>query len=150
MLNERDAALLQEEHLDTMIRLAFELEETEEISGYLESPDPDLPPESEKLADQALLSAFARSDAQSRTHRRRQWQTAAVRVIPRVVNIAACIILLLAAATPVALANSATFRSRVMELLVEFDHDKGEAYFSLVEKAEEALDVALCSQKNSC
>lgn len=141
MLNDKDAALLQEEHLDMMIRLAFELEEAEEISDYLDSPDPALTLENEDLADQALLAAYARTDAQNRTNRRMQRLHRAGTIIPKLVNIAACIILLLAAATPVALANSATFRSKVLELLVEFDHEKGEAYFSLVPNETEAFNV---------
>ena len=141
MLHEKDAALLQEEHLDMMIRLAFELEGAEEISDYLDSPDPALTLENEDLADQALLAAYARTDAQSRKNRRMQRLHRAGTIIPKLVNIAACIILLLAAATPVALANSATFRSKVLELLVEFDHEKGEAYFSLVPNETEAFNV---------
>ena len=38
-----------------------------------------------------------------------------------------------AIATPVALASSASFRAKVMQLLMEMDSEKGEAYFNFVE-----------------
>ena len=52
-----------------------------------------------------------------------------------------CVILLLAMAAPIALANSATFRSKVLQLIMELDEEKGEAYFSLVQDEDASFDV---------
>lgn len=136
-----DIAQLQEEHLDMMLRLAFELEENEEAQRLLDTPDPVLTPEESRLADEALLLAWARIDAQKKRARVPKFAAAARKILPIVINAAACIILLLAIAAPIALANSATFRSKVMQLLVEIDNEKGEAHFSLVQNEEESFDV---------
>lgn len=141
MIHQDDIARLEDAHLDTMIRLAFQLEDAEETARLLEESVPAIPPEDAALADRMLLSALDRMEAQHRSTRRERMLHTAGKIIPRLVNIAACIILILALATPVALANSATFRSRVMELLVEFDHEKGEAYFSFVPNETEAFNV---------
>lgn len=49
--------------------------------------------------------------------------------------------MLLALATPIALANSETFRSKVLQLLMEFDNEKGEAYFSFVPDDSAGFEV---------
>lgn len=136
-----DISRLQEEHLDMMLRLAFELEENEEAQRLLDTPDPVLTPEEARLADEALLLAWARIDAQKKRARRPQFAAAARKILPIVINAAACIILLLAIAAPIALANSATFRSRVMQLIMELDEEKGEAHFAFVADESAAFDV---------
>lgn len=141
MNNIYDIAQLQEEHLDMMIKLAFDLEETEATQRLLDAPDPALTPEEEKLADEILALAYARADAQNKQTRQHKIAAAARKVLPWVVNTAACIILLLAIAAPIALASSEMFRSRVLQLLVEFDNEKGEAYFSFVADDNAEFDV---------
>ena len=141
MKNTYDIAQLQEDHLDMMIKLAFDLEDNEAAQRLLEAPDPPLTPEEAKLADEILALAFARADAQNKQTRQHKFAQTARKVLPWVVNTAACIILLLAMATPIALANSATFRSRVMQLIMELDEEKGEAYFRLVQDEIASFDV---------
>lgn len=132
MNNIHDLSRLQDEHLDLMLRLTFALEEDETISRLLDDPDPTLTPEEEKLADAILARAYARIDAQKKQSRQHKFAQTARKVLPFVINTAACIILLLAMAAPIALANSATFRSKVMQLIMELDEEKGEAYFAFV------------------
>lgn len=141
MMNTNDIALLQEQHLDTMIKLAFDLEDEETAQRLLNAPDPVLTPEEERLADELLAMAYARMDAQKKHSRQHKLAQTARRVLPFVVNAAACIILLLAMAAPIALANSATFRSKVMQLILELDEEKGEAYFSFVPEEGAEFDV---------
>lgn len=141
MMNTNDIALLQEQHLDMMIKLAFDLEDAETAQRLLDAPDPALTPEEERLADELLTLAYARMDAQKKHSRQHKLAQTARRILPFVVNTAACIILLLAMAAPIALANSATFRSKVMQLLIEIDTEKGEAHFSLVQDDEASFDV---------
>lgn len=141
MRNIHDISRLQDEHLDLMLRLTFALEEDETISRLLDDPDPTLTPEEEKLADDILARAYARIDAQKKQSRQHKVAQTARKVLPWVVNTAACIILLLAMAAPIALANSATFRSRVMQLIMELDEEKGEAYFAFVPDEGAEFDV---------
>lgn len=141
MKYSEDIARLQEARLDAMIKLAFDLDDAETTRRLLESPDPDLTPDEERLADEILTLALSRAEKEQKRSRQHDFARTARKVLPFVINTAACIILLLAMATPIALANSATFRSKVMQLLVEFDHEKGEAYFSFVPDNSTGFDV---------
>jgi len=141
MNNIHNLSRLQDEHLDLMLRLTFALEEDETISRLLDDPDPTLTPEEEKLADEILALAYARIDAEKKQSRQHKIAQTARKVLPWVVNTAACIILLLAMAAPIALANSATFRSKVMQLIMELDEEKGEAYFAFVPDEGAEFDV---------
>lgn len=133
-----DISHLQDEHLDMMIQLAYELEDNDAVQHALSTPDPDLTPDEARLADEALLQAFARVKEQQNHPRLHKAAAIARKALPWVINTAACIILLLAMAAPVALANSATFRAKVMQLIMELDEEKGEAYFTFV--AEEGTE----------
>ena len=129
---------LQEAHLDAMIRLAFDLEDIEHTEPLADSADPALTPEEARLAEEAYFLAISRTEKQNKPH---NLLTAARKAMTWVMTIEACIIILLAIAAPVALANSSTFRAKVMQLLVEFDNDKGEAYFSFVTDDSASFDV---------
>lgn len=133
-----DKNQLQETHLDAMIRLAFDLEDIEHTEPLADSADPALTHEQTRLAEEAYFLAISRAEKQNKPH---NLLTAARKAMPWVMNIAACIIILLAIAAPVALANSSTFRAKVMQLLVEFDNEKGEAYFSFVTDDSASFDV---------
>lgn len=133
-----DASQLQNEHLDTMIKLAFDLEDIEAADQFLSTADPALNAQEIRLAEDAYLLACARVNRQNKP---RMLLQAARRALPFVVNIAACIILLLAIAAPVAIANSATFRAKVMQLIMKLDEEKGEAHFSFVADENASFDV---------
>ena len=136
-----DITRLQDAHLDAMLKLAFDLDDAENTQRLLDSPDPELTPNEERLADEILALALARTDKEKQRSRRHDFAGTARKVLPWVINTAACIILLLAIAAPIALANSATFRSKVLQLLVEFDNEKGEAYFRFVPDDNASFDV---------
>lgn len=136
-----DISHLQDEHLDMMIRLAYALEDNDAVQHALSTPDPDLTPDEARLADEALLQAFARVKEQQNHPRLHKAAAIARKALPWVINTAACIILLLAMAAPVALANSATFRAKVMQLIMELDEEKGEAYFTFIADHQTSFDV---------
>lgn len=128
-----DMSEMQEQHLDVMIKLAFDMEDAEEVQQILNEPDPELSAEDEALAQAIFANALDSSAKQRKKKRRQQYAANVRRVFPRLVEVAACLILVAAIATPVALASSAAFRAKVMQLLLEMDSEKGEAYFSFVE-----------------
>lgn len=136
-----DIARLQDAHLDAMLKLAFDLDDAETTRRLLESPDPELTPDEERLADEILALALIRAEKEQKRSHRHDFARTARRVLPFIINTAACVILLLAIAAPIALANSATFRSKVLQLLVEFDNEKGEAYFSFVPDDKASFNV---------
>lgn len=128
-----DMTELQDQHLDMMIKLAFDMEDAEEVQRILEEPDPALTEDEETFTNAIFVEALNASEQQSKREKRQQYVASIRRVIPRLVEVAACLILVVALATPVALASSVTFRAKVMQLLMELDSEKGEAYFSLTE-----------------
>lgn len=141
MKYSEDIARLQEAHLDAMIKLAFDLDDAETTRRLLESPDPELTPDEDHLADEILALSLSRAEKEQKRSRQHDFARTARKVLPFVINTAACIILLLAMAAPIALANSATFRSKVLQLIMELDEEKGEAYFSLVQDEDASFDV---------
>ena len=141
MKYSEDIARLQDAHLDAMIKLAFDLDDAETTRRLLESPDPELTPDEERLADEILALALIRAEKEQKRSRQHDFARTARKVLPWIINTAACIILLLAMAAPIALANSATFRSKVLQLIMELDEEKGEAYFSLVQDEDASFDV---------
>ena len=128
-----DMTEMQEQHLDMMIKLAFDMEDAEEVQRILDEPDPDLSEEDEAFAYAIFSKALDVSEQKSKKERHQRYAANVRRVFPRLVEVAACIILVAAIATPVALASSASFRAKVMQLLMEMDSEKGEAYFNFVE-----------------
>lgn len=133
MKGKIDTTELQEQHLDMMIKLAFDMEDAEEIQEILEEPDPVLTADEEMFTNAIFVDALNASERQSKREKRQRYAASIRKMMPRLVEIAACLILIAALATPVALASSTAFRAKVMELLMELDNEKGEAYFSLVE-----------------
>lgn len=128
-----DIAELQEQHLDMMIKLAFDMEDAEEVQRILKEPDPDLTEDEERFANSIFLDALNASERRSKREKRQRYVASFRKMVPRLVEVAACLILIAAFVTPVALASSASFRAKVMQLLMELDNEKGEAYFSLTE-----------------
>lgn len=128
-----DMTEMQEQHLDLMIKLAFDLEDAEEVQRILNEPDPDLSEEDEELANAILVGVLDSTEQQRRKEKRQQYFNIVRKIVPRFVEVAACLILVAAIATPVALANSVAFRAKVMQLLIEMDTENKEAYFRFVE-----------------
>jgi len=141
MSQQSDRRTLQDRHLDMMIQLAFMKEEEEEIQKILDTPDPTLSPEEEEEAKRIFQVAIDKSEKKERRKKIIQFSSAAKKVVPKFVQVAASIILIAGIATPIALANSAYFRSRVMQLLAEIDNENQEAHFSFEEDAESSFSV---------
>jgi len=131
----------QEQHLDMMIKLAFDLDDAEEIQRILDEEEPKLAPEDQSFADGILASALMKAENQNKRHKRQRYANRARRAIPRMIEIAACLVLITALATPIALAHSAEFRAKVMQLLIRIDRENGEAYFRFEQDSEASFGV---------
>lgn len=120
----------QEQHLDMMIKLAFDLDDAEEVQRIVDEKEPELTPEEQAFADRILAAVLLKVEHQNKLNRRQSYTKKARQIIPRMIEVVACFVLIVAVATPIALANSAAFRAKVMQLLIQMDNEKGEAYFS--------------------
>lgn len=128
-----DITEMQEQHLDTMIKLAFDMDDAENVQRLLETPDPVLTQDEELLADDIFRRVVKDAENQVRKKKKHRLISTARTAIPRVLQVAASLIIALALATPIALAASSEFRAKVMELLIQIDTDRGEARFQFVE-----------------
>lgn len=128
-----DMTAMQEQHLDMMIKLAFDMEDAEEVQRILDEPDPELSVEDEAFTNAIFAKALDSSEKQCKKERYQRYAANVRRIFPRLAEVAACLILVASIAAPVALASSATFRAKVMQLLMEMDSEKGEAYFRFAE-----------------
>ena len=62
-------------------------------------------------------------------------------ILPKIMQIAACLILVAAIGTTVAIAKDASFRSAVMQLLIHIDQEEGVANISFEENSEKSFEV---------
>lgn len=115
--------LLKDEHVDMMIRLAFELDAAR-IAERLDSPNAQaLTDAEERLTEQALIIAYEklrqrgldeRKGLRAGRHRRR---------LMKAIEILACVVLVIGISAPVAVANFETLRQRIVEFLISFDSE---------------------------
>lgn len=132
---------IQDAHLDQMIRLAFAQEAALLAQEWMaQSETPETPQEQER-AERLLRRMRAQIDREERAVRRRSRSARLRRIVPRVVEIAACVVLAVAVATPFAIANVEFIRSAVMKLLIRIDWDEDVMQMNLVEDEGAAFNV---------
>jgi len=136
-----DISALQERHLDLMIRLSFDMDDADEVQRLLDSPDPVLTTEEQAMAREIFATAQTKAKHHSRTERRKKTRQTAGRIAMRVIEAAACLILIAMIAVPVAMAASPTFRARVMKLLIEMNPDTQEVQYTFVEDPDASFFV---------
>lgn len=132
---------IEDQYLDFLLRLAFEKQERDEIAEVMTSPVYSVEPAHNQLAYNALNAAYARIDQKARHTRQKKILSTVSRLAANSVKIAACIALVIVIAGPVAFAQSPTFRSKVMELLTQFDHEQGTVTYSFEEVPDAAFNV---------
>ena len=136
---------LQDEHMDELIRLAFKYEDAlvaQQIADEeIEKP---LTEEEKQFANRVLHTAWGKidqEDMKQRKQRRSRQHTNATFFFQRLIPIAACIVLLINIAIPVAIASSAFLRSKVMELLISIDEEQKSARFLFSEDEAQSFVV---------
>ena len=109
-----------DEHLDTMIRLALKQAEAE---GLLNEE----PANEEPVTEREMQEAFALFQAKLREkalqEHKEECRRRRKRCFRRTVSVLSCIILLLAIATPVAIASISPVREYVLRMLIRFKED---------------------------
>lgn len=133
---------LQDEHMDDLIRLAFKYEDAlvaQQIADEeLEEP---LSVEEKQFANHIIQAAWSKVDQEDRKQQRSRQHTNATFFFQRLIPIAACIVLLINIAIPVAIASSAYLRSKVMELLISIDEEQNSARFLFSEDEAQSFVV---------
>lgn len=128
---------IQDEHLDMLIRLAYQREEEQLCQIHEENEDDILlTPERKAIAYAMFLEKMAAAEKE---------RVKIVRIqkirkhLPRLVNIAACLVIILCIAAPIAVAHVESLRVQVMRMLISIQKDH--ARLSLIEDEEASFSV---------
>lgn len=132
---------IEDQYLDFLINLAFEKQECDEIAAISTAPvnPEDLP--DKHSAYNALNTAYERVNIETRHKHQTKLLSIIGRLAANAIKIAACIALVIVIAGPVAFAQSPFFRSKVMALLMQFDHDHETVTYSFEEVPDAAFNV---------
>lgn len=112
---------VSDEQIDALIR-----------SGLWQDEQP-LTADEEKLADAAFARAMAKIDRKAKRQKRRT----VLHMLDRVVRVAACLIVAVGIAFPIALANSEAFREQILQLVLSINPETGMAHVGMEPAKEE-------------
>ncbi len=130
---------LRDEHLDALIRLAFRREEERTYQQLMEENQQEYTTEEAAQKDAIFARAMEKFAAQEKQRKKKERVLRLKRSVPRIINVAACLALILCIAAPIAVARVEFIRVRVMKLLIEIQDDHTD--LSLVEDEEAAYYV---------
>lgn len=132
---------IQNEHLDHMIRLAFKQEASLQAQQLIKESEQPLTPEEQLHAQKLLERMLTQINRRERADKRQRRRALARKFVPKIIEAAACMVLVIGIAAPIAIANVDSIRSKVMQLLIRFDWEKGEAHMNFVEDESASFDV---------
>jgi hypothetical protein len=130
---------LRDEHLDALIRLAFRREEERTYQQLMEENQQEYTTEEAAQKDAIFARAMEKFAAQEKQRKKKERIQRMKRSVPQIINVAACLALILCIAAPIAVARVEFIRVRVMKLLIEIQEDHTD--LSLVEDEEAAYYV---------
>lgn len=131
----------QEQHLDTMIKLSFDMDDAEEVFELVGSSDPELTLDEQKMTDRILQESFRKIDENIKREKYAMRWVKAKKFMPKIIQAAACLVLILSIALPIAFATSAELRARVMRFIIQFNEEEGEAYILFEEDPSASFSV---------
>lgn len=137
--NDLNFDAIQEEHLDELIRLAYLQDDALEAQDVLEDGLRELSPEEEALCERAYARFREQAERLDRDARRQDGARRRRRWFSRAGLAAACLIILLGIAAPIAIAKVDFIRVRVLKLLINVEEEYTE--LSLVEDDEASFNV---------
>lgn len=130
---------LVDEHLEFMIRLACEAQEDAEIDELIAESQLEHTTEEKEITRNAYLLFQRKLAEQEQKERKDSRRRRVQRILPRTISVAACLVILLAIATPFAVANISSIRVKVLQMLIRIEEDH--AKLSLVEDEDASFDV---------
>ena len=115
---------LKDEHIDLMIRLAFELDIAKTVEEMESESAVGLNEDDEAIAQRALNIAYEKLRQQETRERKSRRASVHRRRLGRAIQIISCAVLIVAISAPMALANFEFLRQRLVEFLVSFDNEE--------------------------
>lgn len=139
MKNMIDYESLKDQHLDMMLRLAYQREEEMEVQEILDTFDEDDVPATEEDFDRVYALFQKKLEVEECAEKKRARRAALRRSLPRIAQVAACLIIVAAIATPIAIANVEMLRVSVMNVLLDIQKDH--TGIQLIEEVDAAFYV---------
>lgn len=124
----------QEEHLDRLIREAWEAEDELTAQSLASQPEESLPPVDDVTMKRTFAMAQKKMDAAESSRPWRRW-------VHRCVNAAAAVILTVAVGLTAALAASESLRAEALRLLVSLDAGRGVVEITLIKPDVAAMNI---------
>lgn len=140
-MEDKDFELLQDEHLDCLITLAFKKMAIEEAQRIIEEFDRQETEEEKKACDRAYAQFLDKLGRREKEEKRRISIACMKKTATRVLQVAACMLLIVALIAPVAIAKVEPLRSSVLRFLISLDEEQGAVNFDMVIEEELALNV---------
>lgn len=131
----------EDQYLDLIICLAFERKADLEIKQLIDEPDPVLSEKEKAITDTAFQKALSEEEKRNHEERRTRAARNFRKFCVGICKVAACLIIVASITLSIAIATSAQFRSKVMQLLVDIDTVNNEARFSYIENENAAFYV---------
>ncbi len=131
-MEESVLSVYQQEHLDTMIRLAFMLDESDEIDTLMTADEQitsGITGEDEGIF-QPLEAAQNTVEAQARSARKSNSRKKMKKIASRTLTVTACFVLVAVLSFATAFAVSPAFRSGIANIVLAFDPDRTEVSLS--------------------
>ena len=138
-----DMNRFQDEHLDLLIRLAFQMEEAQAVQQLMDEAVPEMTAKEKTAAQSALEKAFAAANLHKKQERKTKRTKILRKTFTRLAVAMLCLVVLAALALPITFTASAEFREKMMQLFTEENKQRGEIYFGLTEHPEEIYSVPM-------
>lgn len=140
-MEDKDYVLLQEEHLDCLITLAFKKMAIEEANEIIKEFDRRESEEEKKSCDRAYAQFLDKLQKTEKEEKRRNNIARMKMMAARVLQAVACILLIVAIAAPIAIAKVEPLRLLVLRLLIEQDEEQGAARVYMATDEELTFNV---------
>lgn len=132
---------LQEEHMTELIRLAFKYEDYLIAKRLTDEEEHCLTGEDIRFSSQIIDTAWRKIEQHKKIQRKKEVHRRIRHIMPRVVLIAVCLLLLLNLAIPIAVASNAYLRSKVVQLLISIDDQRGSIDLVFIEDENASFEV---------
>lgn len=131
----------EEQYIDDLIRLVYKQDRLREEKEIIKRSEEPITSEQKIIKDRIRERMQVELDKADQQKAKAKRKSKIFRILPKIMEIAACLILVAAIGTTVAIAKDASFRSAIMQLLINIDQEEGVADIRFEENTDESFEV---------
>lgn len=131
----------EEQYIDDLIRLVYKQDRLREEKEIIKKSEEPITSEQKIIKDRIRERMQVELDKADQQKAKAKRKSKIFRILPKIMEIAACLILVAAIGTTVAIAKDASFRSAIMQLLINIDQEEGVADIRFEENTDESFEV---------